>query len=243
VRRRAPLGLLVAVLVAAPPAAAADRCAVPPELIQDDPKLPETAALLAAGKPLKIVAIGGSSTVGAAAGAPDKAWPKRLEEALAQEFPRATVTVVNKGQPRQTAHDMVQRFATDVFPENPNLVIWEVGTTDAVRGVDVDEFTATLQQGIDRLRDKKIETMLVDMQFSRATSTVINFERYLEALRKIADVSDVYVFKRYDVMRYWVENGVFNFDDMPATRRAELAAEVYDCLGRRIAEAIEIATR
>jgi lysophospholipase L1-like esterase len=181
--------------------------------------------------------------VGAAAGGPEKAWPKRLEEALQQKFPRAQFAVVNKGQPRQTAHDMVQRFGSDVFPENPNLVIWEVGTTDAVRGIDVDEFTASVQQGIDRLREKKIETMLVDMQFSRATATVINFERYLDALRRIADVSDVYVFKRYDVMRYWAENGVFNFDDMPPAKRAELAAEVYDCLGRRLAEAIEIATR
>jgi lysophospholipase L1-like esterase len=240
---RLPLKFLLVAVLATSPAAAADRCAVPPELIHDDPKLPETGERLKQGKPLKIVAVGGSSTVGSAAGSADKAWPKRLEEALVQRYPRSSVTVVNKGQPRQTAHDMVQRFASDVFPESPVLVVWEVGTTDAVRGVDVDEFTSTLQKGIERLREHNVETMLVEPQFSRATSSVINFERYLDALRRIADVSDVYVFKRYEVMRYWVETGIFNLDEVPAAARAELAAEVYDCLGHRIAEAIEIATQ
>jgi lysophospholipase L1-like esterase len=241
-RAFATLLLGAAAAVAAPGSRAEERCSVAPELVHDDPKLPETGARLRNGKPVKIVAIGGSSTVGAAAGSPDKAWPKRLEEALARSYPRAQVTVVNRGRARQTAHDMVDRFPTDVFPENPVLVIWEVGTTDAVRGVDVDEFTLTLQQGIARLREHHVETMLVDMQFSRATSSVINFERYLDALRRIADVSEVYVFKRYDVMRQWVEDGVFNFDDVPPAQRTELAGEVYACLARRIAEAIEIAT-
>jgi lysophospholipase L1-like esterase len=244
-RARALLVLLGALAAAAPPATATapdDNCAVPTEFIKDDPKLPVTGERLRDGKPLRIVAIGGSSTAGAAAGATDKGWPKRLEETLAKRFPKAAVTVVNKGVPRQTAHEMVDRFDRDVFPEQPVLVIWETGTTDAVRGIDVDEFSTTLQAGIDKLRQHNVETMLVDMQFSRATSSVINFERYLDALRRIADVNDIFVFKRYEVMRYWVEHGVFNFEDVPPAARAELAARVYQCLGYRLADAIEIAS-
>jgi acyl-CoA thioesterase-1 len=245
-RRARTLLVLLTALTAAPAMAGADatddKCAVPTEIIKDDPKLPVTGERLRDGKPLRIVAIGGSSTAGAAAGGTGKAWPKRLEETLARRFPKAAVTVVNKGVPRQTAHEMVERFDRDVFPEQPVLVIWETGTTDAVRGIDVDEFSSALQAGIDKLHQHNVETMLVDMQFSRATSSVINFERYLDALRRIADVNDVFVFKRYEVMRYWVENGVFNFEDVPPAARAELASQVYECLAHSLADAIELAS-
>jgi hypothetical protein len=72
---------------------------------------------------------------------------------------------------------------------------------------------------------------------------VINFERYLEALHRIADVADVYVFRRYEVMRYWSEHGVFNFDAVPQGERAALAAHAYECLAHRLADAIEFATQ
>jgi hypothetical protein len=95
------------------------------------------------------------------------------------------------------------------------------------------------------LHEKNIGVMLVDMQFSRATSSVINFERYLNALRRTADVNDVFVFRRYDIMKYWSENGVFHFDEMPrgGSERAEMATRVYDCIAHRLAEAIEYATQ
>jgi hypothetical protein len=58
-----------------------------------------------------------------------------------------------------------------------------------------------------------------------------------------ADVEDVYLFRRFEMMKLWSETGVFHFEDVPKTRRAELAAEVYDCIGERMADAIEHAIR
>ena len=88
---------------------------------------------------------------------------------------------------------MLQRFPTDVLAEDPVLVIWEVGITDAVRGTGIEEFAATLQAGIDELNNHSIDVVLIDMQFSRSTNTVIDFERYLNALHRVADLNDVYV--------------------------------------------------
>jgi len=44
-------------------------------------------------------------------------------------------------------------------------------------------------------------------------------------------------------MKYWSENGVFNFTDIPKEQRAPLAAQVYECLAERLADAIEHAIR
>jgi acyl-CoA thioesterase I len=218
-------------------------CAAPADLIQDDPKLPLLAARLQQHKSVKIVAIGGSSTAGAAAQSPLQSYPERLEEALGERYHDVEITVVNKGVPRQTAEEMVERFAKDVIAEDPVLTIWETGTTDAVRGVDVDAFTMTLEAGIAALRARDIEVMLVDMQYSRRTASIIGFERYLATMHRIADVEEVYLFKRFDIMKFWSDNGIFNFEDVQKSDRARLAAEVYDCLARRIADAIDYAVQ
>jgi acyl-CoA thioesterase-1 len=244
-RSRAVLAAAVVLAVQLPPCAIrADTqpCDVPDELMQFDDKLPHLTERLRAGEPVKIVAIGGASTAGLAAGSSDLAYPHRLQEILAGSYP-SPITVVNRGVPRQTAQQMVERFPTDVIPEDPVLVIWETGTTDAVRGVDVDDFAATLQNGVDELKAHGIDVMLVDMQFSHSTATVIDFERYLNALHRVGDVNDINVFSRFDMMRYWSEQNVFNFDGVAKGERAALAAEVYMCIAGKLAEAIRIASR
>lgn len=213
-------------------------CATPPEMTDTDMKLPRFAERLTAHKPATIVAIGGASTIGKAAGSPDLSYPHRLEQDLAAAFPSNKIAVLNKGVPKQSAKDMYERFPADVFAADPALVVWEVGIIDAVRGTDVEEFTATLQDGIDALKNKAVDTVLMDMQFSPNSATVINFEEYLKALHRVGDLTQVYVFPRFEMMRYWSEQKVFNFDDVADADRAKLAARVYDCLGRKLAEVI-----
>ncbi|HZK90872.1 MAG TPA: hypothetical protein VFC56_12055 [Stellaceae bacterium] len=221
-----------------PGLARADDCATPPELTDAEPSLPHLAERLKAHQPVTIVAIGGASTIGQAAGSPDLSYPHRLEQSLAKDFPGSPVTVVNKGVARQSAKQMLERFPTDVFAEDPVLVAWEVGITDAVRDTDIDDFAATLQTGVEELKNRAIDTILVDMQFSRSSTTVINFEGYLKALHRVGDLADAYVFPRFDMMRYWSEQKVFNFDDVAAEDRARLAARVYECLGLKMAKVI-----
>ncbi|HML10652.1 MAG TPA: SGNH/GDSL hydrolase family protein [Stellaceae bacterium] len=216
----------------------ADDCATPPEMTAAELKLPHLADRLAAHRPVTVVAIGGSSTIGRAAGSSDLAYPHRLEQDLAQDFPADKIAVVNKGVAKQSAKDMFDRFATDVFALDPVLVVWEVGIIDAVRGTDVEEFAGTLQDGVDALKNKAIDTILVDMQFSPNSATIIDFEAYLNALHRVGDLADVYVFPRFEMMRYWSEQNVFNFDNVAEADRAKLAARVYDCLGRKLAEMV-----
>jgi hypothetical protein len=217
------------------------RCDVPAELTRVEVTLPHLSETLRAGNPVKIVAIGGASTTGAAAGSPNLAYPHRLQETLDHWYPAVPIMVVNKGVPRQTAQQMLERFPSDVLAEDPILVIWETGTTDAVRGVEIDDFAAALQGGIDQLKARNIDIILVDMQFSRSTVTVIDFERYLSILHRVGEVNELYVFPRFDMMRYWSEQNVFNFDGVAKSERASLAASVYECIGGKLAEAIRLA--
>lgn len=218
--------------IAAEPAS----CAVPLDEFEFEPKFPKTLAALDKGEAVTIVVVGGASTAGAAAGAADKAWPARLASALAGRFPKARVAVLNKGVARNTARDMVARFETDVLAHKPNLVIWETGIADAVRGTDLDEFREDLQSGIDRLKAQVPEVMLMDMQFSRRSSLVSHFSLYLALMRGAADINDVALFPRHEIMRGWSEDGIFDFDVKGQDERRLLAVRLYDCIGKGVAD-------
>jgi lysophospholipase L1-like esterase len=234
---------LVALLPAAPVAAREPDCSAPPELVQDEVELDVLAARLRAGGPLKIVALGGASTRGAAAGDPARAWPAQLEETLRRRHPGLAVTVANKGIARQTAQDMLDRMTVDVVAEDPQLVLWEVGIADAVGAAEVEEFAQALQSGLALLASHGIDAMVIDMQFGRGAATVINYEPYRDALRRAADVGEAYFFPRWELMRYWSEAGVFDFEKVPRSQRAQHVARVYACLAERLADAIEWAAR
>ena len=216
------------------------KCAAPTELLQDDPQLPKMSEHFQKHQPVVIVVIGGASTAGTSA---DSSYPYFLEAALRQRHPGEDITVINKGVPGQTTEQMVGRFPKDVYTAKPNLVIWETGTVDAVRGEDVDAMAQAVNDGLDDIQTHGAEAMLVDMQYNPSSVSVINYEPYLDALHQSADQQDVYMFKRYDLMKYWIDAGVFDFVNLPKERRLPLAREVYACLGERLADAIEYAAR
>jgi hypothetical protein len=200
--------------------------------------LPKTAKALAGGSDVVIVTLGGSSTLGRAAGGANLSWPSRLAAVLAGRFPSARIKVVNLATPRQTARDAVGRLATEVLPLQPTLLIWETGTVEAVRGTDVDDFRETVQSGIDLLHAAGTEVVLMNAQFSRDTDAMIHFGPYLAALRELADANDAPVFHRYGLMRYWAENGVLDLRTKEREERRRLATRLYNCLGHSVADLV-----
>src|SRR5579883_1944166 len=125
------LAALIAILLspAGPGAGAAlGRCGIPPELTSLGAPLPRTAARLAAGGPLTIVAFGSSSTEGYGATRPEFSYPSRLAAVLQARFPAVPIRVVNRGVSGEVASQMLARLDRDVLAEKPDLVIWQLGT-------------------------------------------------------------------------------------------------------------------
>jgi acyl-CoA thioesterase I len=225
-------------LVSAPAGAFADErdCSMPERFYSFEPPLAKTAKALADGAEVVIAVLGGASTEGIAAGTRGRAWPARFASALGGKFPSARIKVVNLAVARQTAKAAADRLDRDVLPLKPRLVIWETGTMEAVRGTHVDDFRKTVQAGIDELRGAGAEVILMTMQFSRDTETIIDFEPYISAMRQIADANDVPVFRRHGVMRHWAENGSLDLRTSDDEKRRQLAAKLYDCIGRAMAD-------
>ena len=214
------------------------RCRVPAALIGDPSLLRRTAGRLRAERTLRIVVLGTATAAGAGASSPARAWPARLEEELKLRYPQATLQVTVMAKASDTAQKMLARM-DDVVAVRPHLVIWETGTPEAVRGLNVEEFVAAMRDGIDRLAETRTDILLVEPQYARKTAMMINFTPYLEAIAQAAAMRDLIVFPRYAVMRFWSEHEQIVVDGLPLNMMAETADKVYDCVARLIAIQIQ----
>jgi lysophospholipase L1-like esterase len=213
-------------------------CRVPRNVFVDESRLPHAAKRVQGSKRLVVVAIGSSSTQGMGATGPEAAWPARFEADLRRRLPDVRVEVHNRAKPRDSAEQMVKRLRADVLALRPDLVIWETGTADAVRAVEIDHFSGHLEEGIAQIAAAAAETVLVTPQYARDTVRLIAFQPYIDAMNQAGLRRDVLVFPRYEAMRHWIESGAMKLENVPRADMAKTADALYDCLGRQIARVV-----
>jgi hypothetical protein len=218
-----------------------DACAAASHLVVAEAALPRVAAAIVKDRDLRVTVAGTSSSTLPGANGAKMAYPARLEAALALLFPGVAVKVTAAVQSRQTAAEMAQAFPRILVDAKPTLVVWQTGTYDAVRGVDPDEFRAVLEEGIAVLQAGGADVILMNMQYSPRTESVIALDPYAEAMRFVALEREVPLFDRLAIMKHWSETGTFDLYSQP--KNLDIAAQVHDCLGRLLADLIAAAVK
>src|SRR3954451_14434659 len=190
---RTVLGLSVLVaLLAAGSARAEDApavCEVPAYLLSSESALPRVAeAVKTAGK-LDILVVGSrSSTINTPDGT---AYPGRLEAMLREKLPTVKVNVNVELQIKKTAEEVAAGLGKLVADRKPTLVIWQTGTVDALRSVDPDDFRAAVDDGVAALQSAGTDVILINLQYSPRTETMIFATPYIDNMRVVAQQHDV----------------------------------------------------
>lgn len=225
--------------MAAQPVEASPRCQAPATLLRFDAPLPRFSAALAAGQPVRIVALGSSSTQGVGASSPKACYPVKLQSELLQRFPQSKITVENLGIGGQLATDMLRRIKKDVIPRKPTLVVWQTGVNDALRAVSVDKFRATVNEGIDELQAAGIDVVLLDMQYFPRAEKVRGFPRFLVAMRQIAEQRRIPILQRFAIMKHLITSAQYTPQQLLAADQFHPNDISYGCLGRMMADALQ----
>jgi hypothetical protein len=205
------------------------------------------------GRRTRIVAIGSSSTAGEPVNDEVKIvpYPARLELALRRKLSKkyygALIDVLNRGLSAQDAPEELSRFEPDVIDEAPAMVIWQVGS-NAVFYPDVhnpDEISAAISTGLLWLSRLPIDVVLMDLQYTTAltSSQRIDLSKRIEAIiLDVATQAKVNVFRRWDLMKKWVDDGVVTIADLtdPEDTGAHLHMSEWAtaCVSRALVDAI-----
>jgi hypothetical protein len=214
------------------------RCYVPGYLSAPAAKLPRATIAAKRDRKLDILLISGSPTqTGGSKGL--RAYPSYFEAALRERFPALEIQTVVRSAPRRLVSDLVPKLKDILSEVKPSLVIWQAGTADANRGVDVEDFAAALRSGVSTVLRSGADVLLIDMQYSPRTDKMVDSESYLENMREIADTTDVPLFDRYSIMRYWNDSGAF---DLTSLKNDGLYEKIHQCIGGLLADFVVRAT-
>ncbi|GAC1630312.1 MAG: SGNH/GDSL hydrolase family protein [Bradyrhizobium sp.] len=226
------LTMLAGILAAAPVRAedAPQSCDVPAYLLTSESALPRVADAVKNKRPLEILVIGSrSSTIISSDGS---AYPGRLQAALREKLPSITVNVSVEIQVKKTAEEVNAGLVKLLEVKKPTLVVWQTGTVDAMRSVDPDDFRAAVDEGVVAVQKAGADVVLLNLQYSPRTETMISAPPYLDNMRVVAQQHDVPLFDRFAIMRHWNDSG--DFDLFSTSHGIDLARRVHDCLGRAL---------
>ena len=219
-------------------------CNVTAEQVRFDLPLARTARLIARGKPIKIVALGSSSTYGAGASTSAASYPSRLADELARHFPGHEFTILNRGVNGDEAADMLARLDSAVIAEKPDLVLWQVGTNSVLRDKAVLPHATLLHEGLARLKATGADIVLIDPQYAPRVISKPNCEGMVSLIATAAKAEHVGVFHRFELMRRWREVEQLPFETFVSTDGLHMNDWSYACLAKALGVAIaEAATR
>ena len=204
-------------------------CEVPDYLLTSESPLPKVAEAIKTGHSLDILVVGSrSSTINS----DGNAYPGRLQTALREKLPKLPINLSVEIQVSKTAEEVAAGIVKMMEGKRPTLVIWQTGTVDAMRSVDPDDFRGAVDEGVAAMQNAGADVILMNLQYSPRTETMISAPPYLDNMRVVAQQHDVPLFDRFAIMRTWNETG--DFDLFSTTNGIEIAKRVHDCLGRAL---------
>jgi lysophospholipase L1-like esterase len=187
--------------------------------------------------PVKIVAFGSSSTAGAGASTPENNYPSRLAAELSERFPGTQVQVVNRGVGGEDAREMLARLDRDVRDEQPDLILWQVGTNALLREDGIALEAGVIREGLARMRATGADVVLIDPQYAPKVLKDPDAEPMVALLSLIAADNGVPVFHRFALMRQWRELGV-PFETSLSPDLLHMNDWSYRCFARNLANAL-----
>jgi acyl-CoA thioesterase I len=190
------------------------------------------------GLPLDILAIGSSSTEGIGATSPANAYPAKLEEEL-EKRTGVDFDVKNAGIGGELAAKTVERLKSALKSGWARLVIWQVGTNDAIVGVDETLFRATVNAGIAAARAAGVPMVLIGPQFTLKSPDLARYERFVKMVDDIGAADHVPVLSRYAMMKSWGVKGAKALSLLLSGDGLHMNDLGYRCLAHALAEAIE----
>lgn len=261
------LGVLASILGAGMAFAAPNKgeCPAPDDSAGVPSAMPKVARTLQPGQTLSVLAIGSATMFGPDASlspgtvtsqalgnggpvvatpqvfnkeASERAFPRQMVKNLKLLVPGVQVEITTRGGRGLPAAEMLALMRAETAAKPYQLVIWQTGTVEAVRNLPPSEFAQTLSDGLAVAEAANANLILVDPQFSRFLQTNSNLEPYIQVLQQVAALPGVALFRRFDLMRSWANDGQIDLERASRGDRQQVIDGLHACLGLHLARLV-----
>ncbi len=209
-------------------------CQAGSAMIDEQSPLPKVTAALKQRKVLRILSMGAApGRVGARGDYTDV-----IESMLESVLKGVDVVIINRGVSGELAGAAALRMRNEVALDEPDLVLWQVGTNDALAYVPVAEFTTTVKKQIAWLKAHKVDLVLVGLQFAPQMRRDTHYVAVRDALRKLAAEEKVIIIRFYEATQMLTQAA--GGAPAPISVEFERSEAGYNCLAQYVARAITL---
>lgn len=221
-------------LVCAQVRAASETCEVPNSITENYSRLSHVTQAVKSDKKLNVLVLSGVPSQAGAANSL-KNYPGYLAQNLQERLKGVAVDVYAHAEPRKPITDILAVLPKLLDERKPDLVIWQTGTVEAMRGMDPDLYGDKLAAGVDMILKANADVILVNQQYSPRTDFMFDGGPYTDNMRWVSQTKDIPLFDRYQVMKYWADKGNFDFT---ALRNDGSFERLHRCLGGLLSDLV-----
>jgi lysophospholipase L1-like esterase len=196
--------------------------------------LPNVASALKERKKINILAIGATSA--SLRGPVSGGYYAVVERFLESTFKGLDVEVVHRGVSGELAADAADRIKTEVALNDTDLVLWQLGTADALAQVPVADFHVAVSQTIEWLKEHKVDVILVGLRYAHSMVRDLHYQAVRAAIQDIAKTRNVLRISRYEAEE--VLERIRREQAGPPISQAEVSEASYVCMAEYLARAI-----
>jgi len=216
------------------PAPYSRDCQIGSTAIVEESPLPHVAAALQSRKQLKILAIGASAVLSRRV----HGTGETVRQLLRKSVQGLDVVMINRGVSGELSAQAAQRIKNEVALTEPDLVLWQVGTNDALAYVPLDEFETTIVDTLAWLKEHKVDVVLVGLQYVDQMALDDHYKAVRDLLRKLAAKENIMIVRRYEAQQFLARaesgGGGLVPDEFQRTEAG------YVCLSQYMARAISL---
>ncbi len=189
--------------------------------------LPNVAAALNKGKTIDILTIGSSGT------SQDDSYHARIKHLLEKNIKDLQITFFNRGVSGELAQETIRRFKVEVALTMPQLVLWNVGTSDAMAGTEISEFKEVVTDIVKWLKSHNVDIILIGPHFARKMSRDQDYQEIRNVIKEIALQENVMLIDRFRATRS-IMRAYMSLNKLRRMNEFMLTEHSYHCLAEYI---------
>jgi lysophospholipase L1-like esterase len=190
-------------------------------------------AALEQKRPIKVLALGASMT--GSYGQGSGTYSARLEEELEKVLSGVDVLLEQRSLPGELMADAFDRFTALLAEIEPDLLVWQVGTDDALAKSDVEAFTAALNHMLEWLKQTNTDVVLIGPSYHAALASDEHYATLIAAIENSARKNGLPLVLRFDAMRFLSQQRT-----QAATNQFRLSELGYRCMAEHVARTISL---
>jgi len=158
--------------------------------------LPNILRAMTRRQKIVVLAIGSSVVAGTRPGGD---YYELVERFLEKTFKGLDVVLVQRGVSGELARDGAERIRLEAARSTPDVVFWQVGTADAMAGIDPADTQEVVRDTIRWLHDHHIDVVLIGLHYTPSLTDDPQYQAMRQAITDVAKAEGVLRIRRYEV--------------------------------------------